>query len=427
MNKTVDLFRTEPGFYKLFNLFKEKYRSLGRLGGYVKLSGFTRLELESVAGFLAISPEELAEKGKVGLIAFEKALKQTAFAQYSLPELIENVLGEKLITKAEEIRESETNEAAFWAQLVEECPEGRWWWEHIRSKAPDARWIWALYHEDAEALKAKLLTVFSAYQALPAAGAYERLPLFSQRVTGQPHFFDQDRTEGKLFLHCLYVGQFQQDAIETMPKTSEEINDLLAKYGLLKDDLWSFVTCCGLIAETASGAYRVFQAALEDGASLNVPMRELVKLRRISPAVGNKVWILENSSVCSTLMDEVPGVPIICTHGQFRTAAWILIDRLLESDVELHYSGDLDPEGLQMAARLHRRAAGRVRFWRMDVAAYQRSRSDEDISDRLSKLEGIHLPELAPVIDELKKTKKAGYQEGLISELIADLQKEYGA
>jgi len=76
---------------------------------------------------------------------------------------------------------------------------------------------------------------------------------------------------------------------------------------------------------------------------------------------------------------------------------------------------------------LHRRAAGRVRFWRMDVAAYQRSRSDEDISDRLSKLEGIHLPELAPVIDELKKTKKAGYQEGLISELIADLQKEYGA
>ena len=52
MNPKTKIFKEEPGFLKLFNLFKEKYRSLGRIGGTVSLKSFNDAELQSIAGFL---------------------------------------------------------------------------------------------------------------------------------------------------------------------------------------------------------------------------------------------------------------------------------------------------------------------------------------------------------------------------------------
>lgn len=98
------------------------------------------------------------------------------------------------------------------------------------------------------------------------------------------------------------------------------------------------------------------------------------------PAKGNKVWIVENSSVCSTIVDEVPGAPVICTHGQFRVASWVLLDFLVEAGCHFYYSGDLDPEGISMAHRLKDRYQNQATFWRMGLDSYIKSLSDEDIS-----------------------------------------------
>ncbi|WP_445492526.1 DUF2399 domain-containing protein [Niallia sp. 03133] len=82
-------------------------------------------------------------------------------------------------------------------------------------------------------------------------------------------------------------------------------------------------------------------------------MKELAKVTEALPATGNKVWIVENSSVCSTIMDTVSDAPIICTHGQLRAASWRLLDLLTDAHCTLYYSGDLDPEGILIADRYH--------------------------------------------------------------------------
>ncbi|ETI68931.1 TIGR02679 family protein [Neobacillus vireti] len=423
----VQVFRDEPGFVKLFTLFKEKYRSIGRIGGMVSLDGFSYDEVESIAGFLGQSVEALLEKGKVSLLSFEKELPLTGFAEYSLIELLEEVLGESILTKHEESGIEEEKEKRFLQELSFICPEGSWWWDWIESKPPDSRWIWSLYKQDAVGLMEKFITVFKAYQDLPCKeNKYERLPLFAQRTTGNPHIFDNNQLTGKLLVNCLQVDQqLKGRRVPGMPKTTEDLNDLLGLYGLMRDDLWSFVSCRGLLAEGEMGIHPVWKAAAETDTVLNVPLKELLKIKRIWPAAGKKVWIVENSSVCSTIVDEVADAPVICTHGQFRAASWILLELLVEAGCHLYYSGDLDPEGVSMAQRLFDRYQGHVTCWRMDVESYDKTISDEDISGRLSKLESITAPELLEVVNVLKMRQKAGYQEGLVEQLVQDIKNEF--
>ena len=427
MNDKLQVFKEEPGFLKLFGLFKEKYRSLGRIGGSVSIANFSVEEVESIAGFLGQPVETVLGKGKVSLLSFEKELAQTGFADYTLVGLLEAVLGESILTKSEENSIEEEKEKRFFQELKSAVPEGSWWWDWIESKRPDSRWIWSLYKQDPAVLQELLSMVFQAFRALPYRDhKFERLPVFAQRTAGNPHFFDNNQIPGKLLVHCLYVDQqlkgFHESAV---PKTAEELNELLSFYGLMRDDLWSFVTCRGLLAEGETGMHPVWQSAFSMDTVLNVPLKELLKLKKIWPAKGNKVWILENSSVCSTIVDEVPEAPVICTHGQFRTASWIVLDLLVESGCQLYYSSDLDPEGLSMAQRLKDRYKEHVTCWRMDAEAYFKTISDEDITSRTTKLDTVTSPELAEVVAALKLHQKAGYQEGILSELIDDIKSEF--
>ena len=424
MSRNIQVFRNEPGFIKLFKLFKEKYRSLGRVGGTVSIHFFTDEEISSIAGFMGLSVYNLHEKGKVALLDFEKALLHTPFSNFSLIQLMEEVLGETIFTKNEEHEFDREKINDFFNTLQTALPEGARWWDWIKSKQPDTRWIWSLYKQNSNQLMEYLRSVFQAFLELPKDNSFERLPLFAQRTTGNPHYFDQDQIAGKLLIHCMYVDQLKNNAgmlEQGMPKSSEEVNELFAQYGLMKDDLWSFVTCSGLLAEVENGIHPVWQAASATNTVLNVPIKELLKVNKIRPVNGNKVWVVENSGVCSTIIDEVPSAPIICTHGQFRSASWVVMDLLVGCGYSIYYSGDLDPEGISMAQRLKNRYPNNVTLWRMDKESYEQALSEEDVTSRLAKIEIINLPELEEVVYLIKHHKKAAYQEGLITLLIQDI------
>lgn len=143
------------------------------------------------------------------------------------------------------------------------------------------------------------------------------------------------------------------------------------------------------------------------------PGERIIAANEHLAAGGKKVWIIENSGVASAVLDEVPDAPVICTHGQFRTAAWIMLQRLAENGCTFYYSSDLDPEGVAMAERLSNRFPGQTVFWRMDPDAYLRVLSEEDISARLSKLDAVQSPELLLVANEMRLKKKRGTRKAL--------------
>ncbi|WP_163971842.1 DUF2399 domain-containing protein [Oceanobacillus halotolerans] len=75
-----------------------------------------------------------------------------------------------------------------------------------------------------------------------------------------------------------------------------------------------------------------------------------------------------------------------------------------------------------MAQRLWSRYPDHVCLWKMDIDAYQKSISTIKLSDeRLNKLNTITAPNLVPLVEELKKRKRAGYQEALVDEMVHDI------
>ena len=402
-------------FVKLFQLFKKKYYSLGAMRGTISLKDFTAEEIEEIAGFLGVPVVHLARKGSLSLKQFEEQLATSAFANISLVELVEAVLKEKLQTKEQALAEKNTAEADFVARLCDilvDCPR---WFAQIEKRTSDSRFIWQLQ----ESVLPEIERVAQAVLQRLDENVFERLPIFAQRTTGNPHAFDANTLAGKLLVHAAFSLSEEEVAF---PRTTEERVDLLATLQIVQDDLWNFVTCQGFHGYLGDTVHPVWQAAVETCSALNMPMRELLKVTRVEPNVGRHVWIVENSSVASTLMDENPNAPIICTHGQLRMASWRLLDLIMQDeDIVLHYSGDLDPEGLLIAQKIVKRYPGHVELWQMDETSYMLGKSEELLpNERLLKLQKVEI--LPTVVERMKTDQRAAYQEGWLHLLLGDLR-----
>lgn len=398
-------------FEKLFDLFRKKYYSLGRMSGTVSLTNFSPEEVEEIAGFLAIPANTLARKGAVSLQNFEQQLKLTSFANFSLQQLLEQYFGEALMTKLQALDEKSKVEQGFLEALQHILEPSPAWLSQILKKEPDSRFIWQSNHEILRDLE---LTVKAIINHLPV-GQYERLPIFAQRTTGNPHAFDHNTLLGKLLVHAAYSLSVESN----YPKSTAERVELLSQFGIVQDDLWNFVTCQGLLASLNGQVHPVWQAALDERSVMNVPMRELLKVEKIIVPRHPCVWIVENSSVASTLMDAHPTAPIICTHGQLRMASWRLL-ALLDSQVKIFYAGDLDPEGLQIAQKIVNKYGNRVQLWRMDSASYEKGMGEALSTISMAKLESISI--LPDVVEKIKHYKKASYQEAWLLEMIEDIK-----
>ena len=87
------------------------------------------------------------------------------------------------------------------------------------------------------------------------------------------------------------------------------------------------------------------------------------------------VYVMENPTAFSAILDasgnsRLP--PLVCTSGQPSVAALLLLDELAAGGI-LYYSGDFDPEGLQIGVRLYERYSSAFRPWFFDRQAYWRA------------------------------------------------------
>ncbi|SDI53550.1 TIGR02679 family protein [Natribacillus halophilus] len=406
-------FRGKSGFRRLFPLFRKKMESLGRVGGSVDITDFKDDELAEIAAFFGSTKEVLLQKKKVSLLRFEKKLADTRFVGIAVRELLEAYYGEKIISKKESHEQKRASEERTLAQWQEQYPALAFWFDYLRERGPDTHWIYRLL--ESGRLPALVPVLHEAIRALPVEPI--RLPVFSQKVSGDPHTLDLHHDTGKLFMHALQV----KSGVSAI-HGSEEATTLLESFYLLRDDITNDVTVANLLAEVGESVHPLWQAAVETRSVLNVPLRELQQVNAVYPARGDRVWVVENSGVYSSLLDAVPDAPLICTHGQFKLAALKLMDMLVDAGVTLFYAGDIDPEGVVMANRLLARYPRHARLWRMDVQSYHQSRSDNDLEEeRLAKLLNVTSDALLPVVRDLQEKKKAGYQEGLLPWLAEDV------
>ncbi|RYL98358.1 TIGR02679 family protein [Sporolactobacillus sp. THM7-7] len=415
--KAEDYFNGKSLYIKLFRQARQTYRRYGRLTGTFRLDELLDTEKQQLAAFLSVPAFRIGEKKRIRWSRFEEAYAASRFASEPLVEVMEHVLGVSFRTRSEIQAQQASNEDRFRQRIKSDFPVLSFLCDMDAWK-PLYEW----YTENKKEALDGLHAIQKAMTRLPEK--LTRLPYFSHRITGNPHTFDLNGRVGKIFLHVLHVTRKREHPNGAMSRT-EYYHDLLLAFNLVRDDIMNFASVNGLLAESGGKVHPMWRAAAETHVSWNVPLRHLLDVENIYPVHGKEVYLVENSGVFSTFLDACPNLPLVCTNGQFRLATWLLLEKMTASGCTLHYSGDYDPEGLQMADQVLRRFDGCVRLWGMDLDHYLASHPAVPLSrQRLLKLNTIQSDGLRPLAAQLQSIKRAGYQEAVSGMLLEKVKEE---
>ena len=413
LNECLDYFRQRSVYEKLFQKFKEKYASLGHMGGKAVLSGLTLAEKQDLSGFLQ---KDYTENKTVTVSAglLEKCLAESRFSGIS-EMLLEAYFGEKLTVKKEEKEKEEKKRKDFFAGLLdgkEEDPVGMWLKEVLENHGNGYEILMQQYRENPEGLRDILKNIMKAYQQICIIRKKQLLAVFAAQVTGNPHYFDAGKTAERLLILFL-KDQFKSSFSDEM-SPAEEKSCLLYQAGILKDDLSNETLAYGLHAWKQDGCiHKGIEGFLKEKEPVRLTLRTLGELGKVT-AQKREVYVVENPAVFSILTSRNPSCAAVCINGQPRLASFLLLDFLRETHQFL-YAGDFDPEGLLIAQRLKERYEDSLYLWKYEAEWYKKYLSGVRLSgSRIKKLDHVYSPELLEIKKWMQKEQKAAYQEAMI-------------
>lgn len=412
MKECQSYFKSRSVYKKLFVKMREKYASLGHFGGRILLSGLTREEKEQLGGF--VQKDYMGKRNvSISMQTLQNALKGSRFSAFTWEEILEEYFGEPLLVKKAVEQNKKRKKQEYFEQIVQNYAgeRGRQWFSWMwKEKSAGYQILVQQYNQDSESLQELLCHLFSAVEQLPVfSQKTSRLPVFAAQITGNPHYFDDGSTAGRLLL---YFIQYYFDAEEVEGSWTEKRSGLFYRAGILKDDLSNYVLTYGLRGSRKEG---IEHAGLKGYFLMKEPVFiTLLTLQGLEQIWGNEIiYVVENPAVFSMLIEKYPEITVICTNGQLRLSALLLMDRLSEKSI-FYYAGDFDPEGLLIAQNLKERYGERLVLWNYHPAYYEKMKSEVCLSsERLKKLERVHCEGLQEIRAALEEEKKAGYQENV--------------
>lgn len=416
-----------PEFTRLFEGIRERYAALSHLGGKIHIKELTREEAEALEGFLQMNITE-GSRLTVSIAQIKKALKNTRFESCSLEEIVPLVLRGEMESNKERQAKKEQEMESFFEQIskqVQGTPAGTWFDGGILKGQPLNAQVTRDYNSNRDWLAKNLTLILKALNQLPAyTGNPMRLPVYAAAVTGNPHYFD----EGKRSLtYLLYGIRDLLGEAASLENKMEARAELLYRGGILKDDLSNWVLCCGIRGIISDRElHKGMEEYVRRGEPQILTLQNLSLLKSVN-SVGQKVFVVENPSVFSCLVEENRlNCACICSGGQLRLAVLILLDLLVKNNITIFYSGDFDPEGLCIAQKLVTRYGSRLKLWCYDEEIYHKAISSETISERrLKQLDGLTDDRLVAIGKLLKKYKRPGYQENVM-EFFSEKQEKTG-
>jgi len=413
-------FKSNPGFKRAFIGIRDKYKSLGKIVGTIKLENLTQIEKEALTGFL--KKNYYKDTVSIKIEKFEKALGDTPFKGLDLLDILNEYFGEEILTKRDEKDIFERERKDFFASIMDQIKETKaydWLSYVLGSKENGYRILSQRYDLDKEGLKRDLIIVSKGINNLPCfKNEKERLALFASRISKDPHAFDEGTECGKLLINCIayLLG-------ERHPKNAEERAEIFYRVGLIKDEVSNFTMCSGLLAYKDGEIHRGWKGFYDTCEPLQISLWNLSELKRIISPKG-KVFVFENPAVFSEVLHRtsMQRPSLLCTYGQVKLASLILLDILVKEGAHIFYSGDFDPEGLIIADKLKSRYKEHLTLWRFDIKDYIKAISEKEIDDkRIKKFEKLKDKSLVSLGEYMRKKGYSGYQELLIDELVRDI------
>ncbi|GHO49807.1 TIGR02679 family protein [Ktedonospora formicarum] len=417
-------FFTQEGFSRLLALVRQKYVEQGQVGGQVVLEESTPQERREIASFLG-KPAYPPGLLKLRLRDLDTALRQSGFA-CTLPELLAaSFPASSLITRPQHRAARAAHHETFKTTLKEltaHLPSegrGRTWLEDgvhgltwLFSRAKNAE------HGEQERQLTTIRYVARILDELPGREAPQRLALFAQRTSGDPHMLDPNRAAGRLLLLALHDLTEHSAPLPAQDREAEL--RLYADVGLQVDTISSSVAVFHLGGAVSMDSTPDPLLTAAGARVLLLPLRQILAWHSAWPATTN-TYIIENPQVFEEMSDRLSNTQrpptLICTAGWPSVAATALLDLLVVASPDHHfyYSGDFDLKGLQIAAHLLARYTERLSPWHIDPEAYMLALQAGGLAAPTGELAQLKtLPSLfAPVVSKMQEQGQWAYQEGI--------------
>jgi len=418
-------FKSDRGYERPMQLIRKKWKSYGRAAGTVVLKNATEQERQALQKFMGVAYHE--QEVEFTLAAWEKALKESRYAQVTLKQLLEGYFQESMETNQALKQQEQEERAEFWRALQGRGGDSETWgniWieKMAREAGAGSQIVLKEFKKNPAVIKDQVLEIAAILEYLQNnKTAPIRLAVLAARFTGNPHAFDGNTLSGKLLIQALSC------MFESYPQNAEERMDLLYRVGILTDTLSSFTIGMGIPLFLTDGSEHPGYGIMRERREIvQLPLESLSSIASAGKS-GQRIFVVENQMVFSHLCEQIKNheCGVICTSGQCRTASLVLLDLLCRSGSKIYYSGDYDPEGLLIADKLIRRGKGNIYLWHYDPETYRRYISAEVISSErlqsLGKLENKGLQEIAVW---MKNKKRAAYQEMYLEQLIQDIDSD---
>src|SRR5699024_447711 len=129
--EAVDFFKHANAYHPLFILFRKKYKSLGRIGGPVKITSFSIKEVAEVEQYFGAQGVQSAKTGTISLVEFEKQLENTRFNAITLKDLLDAYFGEVILSKKEHQQTREASLVDFFNVQKNTFPGLVFWFDFL--------------------------------------------------------------------------------------------------------------------------------------------------------------------------------------------------------------------------------------------------------------------------------------------------------
>lgn len=423
LKECVKYFKSNKGYDKIFLKMKEKWRSYGKTAGYIIIDNPSFIEREAAKNLFGKSFDE--KKIKFKMSDFEKALEESRYKGVTLLELLEEYFNEKIISKKEKNIFKEKSREDFFENIERKLKETKNYTEEAKfllKKIKEEKSVLYKFDSDNSLSENMIYFGIKAVNFLKNRQKRIKIAMLGAEITSDPHYFDRGTPAGNLLIYMLSVVNNIQYA-----KESEKILEIYYKSGIEVDSISSFTVCFNIRLFTKNGEHSAYNEFIKNSEDYVVTMSNLKNIVR-AEGVSKKIFIIENQMVFSYLCEyfKNSNISLVCTGGQLKTASLILIDMLCNSECEIYYSGDIDPEGIEIADKLLKRGNGRITPWCFSLEDYKNSISNKIISEQsLKKLEKVESDFFKELILKVKEEKKAGYQELILNKMIEDIKNNF--
>ncbi len=446
VQKAVAFFQ-QAGLSRLLAKLREKYVELGQVGGQVVLEDSTASERREIASFLG-KPPYRDTTIKVRLVDIDNVLRRSGFA-CTLPDVLTAFFPDApLVTRPQQRTARALQQENFRTALLaiatalpEESRGHLWLLQGLHGQ----EWLFSRYKnapvEEQERQLALARYIANVLNQLPGTDKPERLALFAQRTSGDPHALDPNRPGGRLLL--LALNDVAKDTnLDTLSTSSDSLSSPSSLVPQDRAHELRLYNDVGLLVDTISSNVAVYNLAgafFHDGTPdpfvraaggrvLLLPLRQLLEWQSALPCTKD-IYVFENPQVFEEVIagtgDGQNISTLVCTSGWPSMAALKLLDLLVQSPhTTIHYSGDFDLKGLQIAASLMARYPGRCQPWHFDPDAYSVALQAGGVPARTGELALLHaLPDVfTPLVKFMQEQRQWAYQEGITSLLLADVQ-----